>query len=277
MNMKREYHYLVAGLPDIVIGQSKVALKVAGFKEELQQFLHPDDLAQVDILFLRFDNQNLLNLLEKKDAPWDPMGKFSQQQLEQGINDTSVGLPSYMPVFYTAFRENTPLSAGMSWENQLAQLYYDFVLANTEGFLKAWFTFERDLKNILAAISARRHGFPLQGQLIGENRVKEAIHRSQARDFGLTTEYPYLENLLKIEEQADILERERTIAQLKWAQIDELNTFDYFTIGKILGFLLKLISFERWANLEPEEGREVFKKKIAHMEHSFAFSKDFDL
>ncbi len=277
MTNKREYHYLVAGLPDIVIGQSKVSLKVAAFKEELRQFLHPDDFGLVEMLFLRFDNQNLLNLLEKKETAWDPMGKFSEEQLLQGMEDPASGLPAYIPLFYRAFREEAPLEADMSWENQLAQLYYDHVLRVTEGFLHDWFTFERNLKNILAAISARRHGFSLDGQLIGKNEVTAAIRRSHARDFGLSNEHPFIEKLLKTEEQTNILERERTITQLKWEKIDELATFEYFTIGRILAFLLKLISFERWANLEPAAGMEIFKKKIGELEHSFEFSSEFEI
>ncbi len=277
MKTKREYHYLVAGLPDIVIGQSKVSLKVADFKEELRHFLHPEDFQLIELLFLRFDNQNLLHLLQKTNTPWDAMGKFSPEQLEQGLEDATIGLPDYLKVFTTAFREDTPLISGMSWENQLTQLYFDHVIDHSEDFLKAWFTFERDLKNLLAAISARRYGLPLDGQLIGKNEVTEAIRKSHARDFGLANEYPYLEKLLKIEEQADILERERTITHLKWSQIDEFNTFNYFTIDKILGFLLKLISFERWTNLDPDDGMQIFKQKIDALEHSFDFSKEFEI
>ncbi|MBI5915243.1 MAG: DUF2764 family protein [Bacteroidetes bacterium] len=277
MNTKREYHYLVAGLPDIIIGQSKVSLKVAGFKEELRQFLHPEDFKLVEMLFLRFDNQNLLNLLQKKDEPWDVMGNFSPEQLQQGMEDPAIGLPAYMLVFYHAFREDTPIVNGMSWENQLTQVFFQHVIEHTEGFLKEWFTFDRDLKNLLAAISARRHGISLEGQLIGQNEVTSAIQKSHARDFGLLNEYPYIEKLLKVEEQTDILERERSITQLKWAQIEELNTFNYFTIDKILGFLLKLISFERWAALDAADGKDIFRQKIGAMEHSFDFSKEFQI
>ena len=277
MKTKQEYHYLVAGLPGIVIGQSKVSLKVADFKEELSHFLHPEDFQLIEMLFLRFDNQNLLNLLQKSDLPWDPMGKFSLEQMEQGMDDPTAGLPDYMKVFHTAFREGTPFVNGMSWENQLTQLFYDHVIGQTEDFLNAWFIFERDLKNLLTAISARRHGLPLEGQLIGKNEVTAAIRKSHARDFGLANEYPYIEKLLKVEEQTDILDRERTITQLKWTQIDELNTFNYFTIDKILGFLLKLISFERWSNLDPDDGKKIFKQKIDAMEHSFDFSKEFEI
>lgn len=277
MKTKREYHYLVAGLPDIVIDQGKVNLKVAAFKAELREHLHPDDFRLVEMLFLRFDNINLLNLLQKTDEPWDAMGNFSPEILANGLDEQGAGLPNYLPAFATAFREGSPIVGSMTWENQLAKLYYEYVLSKTEGFLHDWFTFDRDLKNLLTAISARRHGLPFNGQLVGQNEVTSAIKKSTARDFGLANEYPYLEKLLKIEEQPDLLERERDIAYLKWDYVEELNTFNYFTIDKILGFLLKLISYERWAMLEPAEGKAIFKQKIASMEHSLEFSKEFEI
>ena len=275
MRTKREYHYLVAGLPDIVIDQGKVKLKVADFKEELREHLHPEDFQLVELPFLRFDNLNLLNLLQKTGEPWDAMCNFSEEQMIQGLDDPSVGLPSYMPVFAAAYRETAPIVSSMSWENQLAKLYYEYVLPKTEGFLHEWFSFDRDVKNLLTAMSARRHGLSLSGQLVGRNDVTEAINKSHARDFGLANEYPYIEQLLKIEEQPDILEQERDIAHLKWDYLEDLNTFNYFTIDKILGFLLKLISYERWAMLDPAEGRAIFKQKIESMEYSLEFPKEF--
>jgi len=274
---KREYHYLVAGLPDIVIGQGKVNLKVADFKEELREFLHPDDFRLVEMLFLRFDNINLLNLLKKSDEPWDMMGNFSPEKMAQGLDDNDAGLPNYLVAFAAAYRADTPIVGSMTWENQLAKLYYEYVLSKSTGFLHEWFTFERDLKNLLTAISIRRHGLSLHGQLVGQNDVTAAINKRNLRDFGLANEYPYLEKLLKIEEQPNILERERTITQLKWDYLEELNTFNYFTIDKILGFLLKLISYERWAMLEPAEGKAIFEQKIVSMEHSLVFPKEFEL
>ncbi len=277
MKTKREYHYLVASLPDIVIDQGKVNLKVAYFKEELREHLHPDDFKLVEILFLRFDNLNLLNLLQKKNEPWDIMGNYSEEQMMQGLDDLSVGLPSYLPVFANAYREGSPIVSSMSWENQLAKLYYEYVQARTQGFLNEWFTFDQDVKNLLTAISARRHGLSLSGQLVGRNDVTDAINKRHALDFGLANEYPYIERLLKIEEQPDIVEQERDIAHLKWDYLEDLNTFNYFTIDKILGFLLKLISYERWAMLDPAQGRGIFKQKIESMEHSLEFPKEFSV
>ena len=61
--------------------------RVADFKEELRHFLHPEDFQLIELLFLRFDNQNLLHLLQKTNTPWDAMGKFSPEQLEQGLEE----------------------------------------------------------------------------------------------------------------------------------------------------------------------------------------------
>jgi hypothetical protein len=197
--------------------------------------------------------------------------------MTQALSDYNIGFPSYLSVFANAYQESAPIVSSMSWENQLAKLYYEYVLARTEGFLKEWFIFDRDVKNLLTAISSRSHGFSLGGQLVGQNDVTDAINKSHARDFGLANEYPYIEQLLKIEEQPDIVEQERDIAHLKWDYLEDLNTFNYFTIDKILGFLLKLISYERWAMLDPAQGRGIFKQKIESMEHSLEFPKEFSV
>jgi len=40
---KRNYYYLVAGMPDIVLDQSKISVTLSEFKEELKVNLHPAD------------------------------------------------------------------------------------------------------------------------------------------------------------------------------------------------------------------------------------------
>ena len=57
---KRNYYYLVAGLPDIVLDQKKLSVSIIDFREELKSHLDPKDYVLVSLLFLPFDNTNLL-------------------------------------------------------------------------------------------------------------------------------------------------------------------------------------------------------------------------
>ena len=273
---KRAYYYLVSGLPDLIFEQAKPPFSMMAFREELQYPLHPLDFQLVQYIFLPADNHNLLKVLQKDTAQWAEKGQFSLEQMEAAVREPE-GLPDYMLQFIEAFQQEAPIVAGMSWENQLTQLYFDYVLEATQGFLRDWFTFERDLHNLKAAFTARRHHIALQGQLIGDYGLSEAARNSNARDYGLSGEYPFINRLLALEEEPDLLEREEETDILRWNYIDELNTFNYFTIEVLLGYLLKLSILERWSPLSPAEGREAFQSLVHTLEQSFEFPKEFSV
>jgi hypothetical protein len=273
---KREYYYLVAGLPDLARGQAKAPLSLLAFRWELRERLHPEDYELVEWLFLPADNLNFLRLLQKKELQWDSLGNYSQEQLEEGLREPALLRP-YFQTFITAFLSDTPIRPGMSWENQLTELFYDYALANVQGFLYDWFTFERQLRNILTAFNARKWSLPLEAQLIGHDEVTEAIIKTRSRDFGLGSELPYIERLLRAEEQNNPLDREWAIDELRWETIGELNTFNYFSIEVILGFVLRLAILERWQRLDPERGAALFRRLIDNLERDFRFPNEFTL
>lgn len=274
---KRAYYYLVSGLPTLIFEQAKPPFSMLAFREELQYHLHPADYRQVLYLFLPADNRNLLHILQKDTGHWDEQGQYTEEQLEAFVREPETA-PAYMRRFIEAYQQEAPLAAGMSWENQLTQLYYDSVLEQTaEGFLFDWFSFERDIHNLKAAFTARRYQLSQQGQLIGDYRLTEAARNSNARDFGLSGEYPFINRLLMLEEEPELLEREEETDILRWNYIDELNTFNYFTIEVLLGYLLKLSILERWSILGPEEGLEAFRGLVRRLEQSFEFPKAFSV
>lgn len=264
---KRNYYYLIAGLPDIVLEQSKAPFSLAELLAELRARLHPDDFALVERLFLPHDNHNLLQLTLKTEGSWDPLGKYPREEMEEKLKEPGQ-LPAYMDQFYQAYRLDAPLWKGLSWEHQLTRLYYDYVLAHSEGFLHDWFTFERNLKNILVAWNSRAYEVPMQGQLIGENDLTAALQKSHARDFGLSRDVDFLEKLLQALERDDLMERERAVDHLRWNYIDALNTFHYFTVEVVLGYLLKFRLLERWLRLDPERGTAALKQRLQELEDS---------
>lgn len=273
---KRNYYYLVAGLPELVLEQSKIPFSPAGFIGEIRKMLHPEDLQRVEWLMYPFDHHKLLNLVFKTSLKGKSFGKFSSLQLEDGLKEPG-SLPAYMDRFYRAYLDEMPIWPQMSWENQLTQLYFDQALVvHKEGFLRDWLVFENHLRNILAAWNIREFRMPAEGQFIGHEDVVEDMLKSHARDFGLLSEFPFLDKLLQVLEQQDLLEREKAIDRIKWSYIDELNTFNYFTIDVVLGYLLKLIMLERWLDLDVESGQAAINNVMANLEGSFEFPIKFD-
>jgi hypothetical protein len=273
---ERNYYYLVAGLPDILLEQAKPPFSSIEFREELRYHLHPEDFSLVGFLLLQADNDNLLRALRKDHEHWDQRGSFSADDMESAIRDEE-GLPSYMLRFIQAYLQDLPVLPGMSWENQLSHLYYEYALDNTTGFLNDWFAFDRDLRNVLAALSARKHHLGLEGNILGLHDNAESIRKHNTRDFGLSGELSFLEKLLQIEEEDNLLDKEFALDKLRWQFIDEQNTFHYFTVDVLLGYMLKLYMLERWHPLGDGDGITVFTGLVNQLKNSFEFPKEFVL
>lgn len=274
--LSRNYYYLVAGLPDIILEQSKLSLTLQDFRKELQAHLHPDDYLLVETLFLTADNRNVLNILQKNIDEFDHTGKYTFDELEEELKEPEI-LPGYLKTFISHFKAGQPLIPDMSWEDQLTALYYDYSAQISNEFLRTWFEFERNIKNILTGFSARRHKIPVENLLIGNDTVTNAIRKSNARDFGLSSEFPFVEKLIQLNENSNLLEREKALDQLKWNYIDELNTFNYFSIELILGFVFKLTMVERWLKLDKKTGEEMFRRLVSDLENSYEFPKEFNI
>src|SRR4030043_1236455 len=83
--MSREYHYLVAGLPDFTFDDKKVVPSVLEFKNTLKDHLHPNDYKLIELLFLTFDNQNLLSFLKIRKHELSPLGNYKVENFEDEI------------------------------------------------------------------------------------------------------------------------------------------------------------------------------------------------
>ena len=276
MRVKNHYYCLIAGLPELIPDQTKLRFSPGEFKEYLFEELKKPDLELVKILYLPHDHHNLLNILQKNDKPFDTLGNYSSEFWEEAVKEPEK-LPAYMERFIHAFKNESPLHEKLSWENQLTWEYYLYAAGIKNDFLSQWFDFEWKLNNVMTALMARKHERPVEGELVGEDMLTKTIRKSHARDFGIANEFPEVETLISIFEKTDLIEREKEIDLLKWKHIDQLNTFNYFTIEVILGHVLKTEMVDRWLQLDEETGREMFKKLLDDLKNSFKFPKEFNI
>ncbi len=271
---KRNYYYLVAGLPDIVLDQKKLATPLAEFRDELQYHLHPDDYSLVEVLFLQHDNANLIGLLRKDLEEFDEMGIYSRDELESEIKEPSEN-GGYIQRIITAYKNEEPVFPDRSWEDQITWLYYDFARSQANVFLSEWFEFDMNLRNIVAAINARNHNMSRDNIFVGDNEMVDALKKSTLKDFGISAEFEWMDRLMNIQENENLQEREHDMDMLRWDFINEANTFNYFTIEVILGYVIKLQMAERWIRLDEDKGRELFRKLLKDLEMSYEFPKEF--
>ena len=275
------YYCLVTGLPELSLEDGKLSYTVANFKTEIYPELSKSDKKLIDLFYLKFDNQNLLALLKDKEAVVDTsLGNFSAEELlgviasfkEETAPDKK--FPSYFYEFAELYL-NTPEEERFGLEDKLHGFYYHYAMKCGNKFVSEWFELNLNVNNILAAMAARKYKMDVTKVSVGTNMVAEALRTSNARDFGLADDLEYFEQLTRINDTVDLVEREKKIDLLKWNWMDDNTFFNYFTIERIFVFLMKLEMIERWVSLDKEKGSEMFRKLIDQLKDEVQIPQEF--
>ena len=275
------YYCLVTGLPELSLEDGKLSYTVANFKTEIYPELSKSDKKLVDLFYLKYDNQNLLALLKDKEAVVDEsLGNYSADELlgviasfkEETAPDKK--FPSYFYEFSELYL-NTPEEERFGIEDKLHGFYYHYAMKCGNKFVSDWFELNLNVNNILAAMAARKYKMDVTKVSVGTNFVAEALRSSNARDFGLADDLEYFEQLTRINDTVDLVEREKKIDLLKWNWMEENTFFNYFTIEKIFVFLMKLEMIERWISLDKEKGNELFRMLIDQLKDEVQIPQEF--
>ena len=275
------YYCLVTGLPELSLEDGKLSYTVANFKTEIYPELSKSDKKLIDLFYLKFDNQNLLALLKDKEAVVDTsLGNFSAEELlgviasfkEETAPDKK--FPSYFYEFAELYL-NTPEEERFGLEDKLHGFYFHYAMKCGNKFVSEWFELNLNVNNILAAMAARKYKMDVAKVSVGNNMVAEALRNSNARDFGLADDLEYFEQLTRINDTVDLVEREKKIDLLKWNWMDDNTFFNYFTIERIFVFLMKLEMIERWVSLDKEKGNEMFRKLIDQLKDEVQIPQEF--
>ena len=273
-----KYYYLVSGLPDISLDDGKLAYTVADFRAEMEAALSAKDQKLIDLFCLKYDNANLLACLKGPDTPLDPRGRITREAFEtvyKALKEEeklpkNEAIPAYHVTFIQRYlaeeqSEQKGEKAQVSWEDQLAALYYEAAMKAPNPFVAGWFELNLNINNVLTAITCRKYGFDKSLYIVGHNEIAEQIRTSNARDFGLSDAVEYLPELQRIAEETDLYARERKIDLLKWKWLEEQTFFKTFDLERVFAYLLQLEMIERWVNLDKARGEQTFRELVGAM------------
>ena len=131
-------------------------------------------------------------------------------------------------------------------ENTLGADFYAKAAASKNRFIREYFDFDGRLRNMKVNYLAKRLGKESDPYLVN---LEEA-------DF--EEEKP----IQAILEDNDFVQRERQMDNLKWEKASDIARMDYFNMNTILAFLVKAKTVQRWAELDPDKGTEMFHKLV---------------
>jgi len=266
---RRYYHCFIAGLYDLTLDDGKSLLPL----RELAGILHKDDYQLVRILFLPYDNSNLLKYMSGEVSKINSLGNYTVEDIEEQISrlDSIIKvddiLPEYMVSVIKTWIASEKSMNQIVAEKLLTEGYFKVAAGSGNKFLKKWVEYDLDMNNILVLKNSMELGIEVSEQIIGKNALAEelrAISRKKS-DFRVPTEPEYASSIFNIAGESDFLEREMKIDIVKWNHINDLIFFEYFTIDFILAYLIKLSIAHRWMELDSATGQEMLKKLISEL------------
>ena len=266
----RNYYSLVAGLREYALDADTKGFDAKGIVEEILGEVSASDASEVRLLYGYYDCENILALRAGRSAH-NPLGNFTREELEQELKAPRL-LPQGIARVVMAYadpegEEAEEIDTARRFETALFAAYYDACRRARSRFLRAWSEFDRTLRNVTAALAARAVSRPVEEVVVGGGDVAEQLQRSSAADFGLRGELPFVDTVIAaMNDEANLLEKERKIDLVRWEEATELATFDYFNINAILSYLVRINIVARWARLDAARGREMFGRLLAELD-----------
>ena len=286
MNFFKEiYQYLVAGLPEIMLEDKKLSYSLAVFKEEIIANVNNADKKLAELLYLQHDANNTINLLLQNEKAFNKLGNFSKIELQDWIAQKNIESTDEMPASKSAFltnfiaryKDENKIYTGLNWEDQMVYYLYDFREKNNNRFLQEWFCFEHQFESLQAALIARKYNLQVSQKVYNNSEFSHSLVNSKSKDFGLTAEYTWVDTVIALYEETELLNREYQLDKMKWEKLNDLTVFNYFSIEVVLAYIIKLNIVDRWIKLDEEKGQQIFNSLIEEIQNSYEFPKEFDI
>lgn len=269
---ERNYYSLVAGLKEYALEADNKGFDVREIIETIRCELSSGDRRTLELFYGSCDVANLIGLRSGK-TNFSPLGNFSREELEQAL-EGKFRLPSYLADVVAAYadpegEEAERMDMTRPFERNLYESYYRACAASKCRFLREWSDFDRTLRNVCAAYSARRSGVAPETVVVGHDDITDSLSRSSASDFGLKGELEYLDDVVAaVSDERNLLEKERKIDRIRWRMSDELAISNYFDMAAILSYLVKVNLVERWFSLDEATGRRLYDKLLTMLSGS---------
>lgn len=269
----KNYYCLVAGLREYALDTEAKGFDLGTIREEILTDLSDRDRKALELLYGYYDCENLIAARAGRTAH-NPLGNLSAEEIKEALKNPA-RLPAEVREIVEAYQgeeeeadeEERRIDTSVRFEKSLMEAYYRACARSKSRFLRAWAEFDRTLRNIAAAATARAVGRDAGEVLIGRDAITEQLRRSSAADFGLRGELPYIDTVLAaVNEEQNLVEKEHKIDLIRWNESLELAVYDYFNIDFILSYLVRMNIVARWTLLDKERGRRMFDRLLGELE-----------
>ena len=267
---RTNYYSLVAGLREYALDGENKGFDLAAIVAEILDGVKASDARQVRLLYGYYDCENLVALRAGR-AAFNPLGSLTREELTEELKAPQ-RLPEALAAVVRAFadpegEDAETVDTTQRFEAALFESYYALCRKQGSDFLRAWAEFDRTLRNVAAAVTARATGRPVEEVTVGGGDAVDQLQRSSAADFGLRGELSYIDGVIAaVNDEPNLLEKEHKIDLIRWNEASELSQFDYFDIDAILSYLVRMNIVARWTLLDAARGRAMFDRLMSELD-----------
>lgn len=274
--MAKNYYCLVAGLREYSLDGDVKGFDAREVIDEIADELSKEDARALRGWMLFHDVCNMVNIKSGREG-YSTLGNFSREEIAEQLERPSE-LPHELAEVVELYTDMAGgevdadderlrrVDPSRAFATELFAAYYRYCATSGCRFLREWSEADRNLRNITAALAARAKGLTIAEWMVGDGEVVQQLSRSSAADFGLKGEVGYVDSLIgALAENDNLLAKEHRIDMIRWGISEELSTFDYFNIDFLLGYIVRLSLVHRWARLDAERGKEMFRRLVSSL------------
>lgn len=160
----------------------------------------------------------------------------------------------------------------LSEDDFRTQLLYEQGMRSKNKFVRAWFEFNLNLNNVLAAAVCQKHGYDPDRVIVGDNEVAQMLRKGGVgKNSNLAAVLPELKDIIAVSAIDNLLDREKHIDALRWQWLDNYTLFKYFELDNVLAYYLQASILHRWDDLTREQGEQIFRALLADMKRDVHF------
>ena len=266
----KSYYTLVAGFREYALDSETKGFDIEAILSEVMEVLSSSDKKAVELLYAYYDCENLISR-RNGSSKFNLLGRLSSEELNEELSQpTRLAEPLAKVVRAYASpesEENEEADLTQPFAKALMSAYYKACESSKSRLLREWSKMDRTIRNVVAATVARRQGVAVEQVVVGNDSIAKALARSSAADFGLRAELPFVEQLVAtVADEHNMVEKERKLDNIRWAELSELSTFDYFDLNAVIAYLVKVNMVARWATLDAKVGREMLDRLVAELD-----------
>jgi hypothetical protein len=258
--MREGYYYLITALPDLSLTDKDPGYTVLSFRKFVMEQLDPKDAKLMQILYYRYDIENLVTLIKKTDDPWRPAGNFDPDELRSMLS-----LPDTLPEFLQHFVQDT----NKVWDrmtqkeliNSATTYFIDWSHTISNAFLRKWLYFDQNLKNLLIWLNCRKFGLNHAKEILGNHYEAEYLRSAKSGDLNLKAWDFQFREALRHYNNPNIALRELIINEMRWHYLDELVQPYPFGIEQLLAFAIRL----RLINRNLTDSEELGNQRLSEL------------